>query len=269
VKVSSVPYPMPNSKVGLVTLPARMEDFPGFVEMGADADILAEVISFHEMGHLIAAEEGILPANGWVDELVANIFAQEYILAHQPGMKAYMPHPVPETLSPKYTSLADLDYLHASLPQSNYAWFQFQLNRLALLVAQARDLRQVVEQLKIAFPADKSGRLPLQETLRRMEVIWPGLKDALGLLAGPATIARITELPCVDSTFTTGAPTLLVVDNRTSLETMVQRMGQDPIRVGAGRWRRLDVVAGEQLKLSTGRCLVASREPALAVIEKP
>jgi hypothetical protein len=59
-----------------VTLPARIEDFPGFVDMGADADILAEVISFHEMGHLIAAEEGILPANGWVDELVANIFAQ-------------------------------------------------------------------------------------------------------------------------------------------------------------------------------------------------
>ena len=35
VKVSSVPYPMPNSKAGLVTLPARMEDFPGFVKMGA------------------------------------------------------------------------------------------------------------------------------------------------------------------------------------------------------------------------------------------
>ena len=221
------------------------------------------------MGHLIAAKEGILPANGWVDELVANIFAQEYILAHQPGMKAYMPDPVPETLSPKYTSLADLDYLHASLPQSNYAWFQLHLNRLAMLVAQTRDLRQVVEQLKIAFPADKGGRLPLQETLRRMEIISPGLKAALGLLAGPATIARIAELPCVDATFAASAPTVMVIDNRTSHETMVLRIGQDPIRVAAGRWRRLEVVGGEQLKLSTGKCLVAWREPTLAVIENP
>lgn len=268
-RASSVPYPMPNSKGGLVTLPARMEDFPGFAAMGQDADILTEVISFHEMGHLIAAEAGILAANGWVDELVANIFVQEYVLAHQPDMKAYMPRPVPETLSPRYTSLADLDYLHASLPQSNYAWFQFQLNRLAFFVAQKHDLRQVVKQLRIAFPAGPNGRLPLQETLRRMEVVSPGLKDALGLLAGPATIARTPELPCVDSSIAAGAPTLLVIDNRTSHETMVRRIGQDPIRVAAGRWRRLDVVAGEQLKLSTGRCLVASREPTLAVIENP
>jgi hypothetical protein len=268
-RASSVPYPMPNSKPGLVTLPARMEDFPGFTTMGQDADILAEVISFHEMGHLIAAKVGIQPANGWVNELVANIFAQEYIGARQPGMKAYLPRPVPDTLSPRYTSLADLDYLQGSLPQSNYAWFQFQLNRLAFLVAQKRDLRQVVEQLRIAFPAGPNGRLPLQETLRRMEVVSPGLKDALGLLAGPATMAKVQELPCLDSAITAGAPTLLVIDNRTSHETLVLQAGKDPIRVAAGRWQRLDVMAGEQLKLATGRCLVALSEPTLAVIENP
>ena len=79
---SSVPYPTPNSKGDLVTLPSRMEDVPGCREMGANADILAEAISFHEVSHLIAAQEGTLPANGWVDELVANIFAQEYVWAH-------------------------------------------------------------------------------------------------------------------------------------------------------------------------------------------
>jgi hypothetical protein len=145
-------------------------------------------------------------------------------------MKSYMPHPVPESLSPRYTSLADLDYLHASLPQSNYAWFQFQLNRLALVVAQTRDLRQVVEQLKIAFPADKGGRLPLQETLRRMHVISPGLKDALGFLAGPATIARVrfakaARHSCAD---------LLVIDNLRLIDEVQRWTG--PIRVAAGRW---------------------------------
>jgi hypothetical protein len=102
-----------------------------------------------------------------------------------------------------------------------------------------------------------------------MEVVSPGLTDALGLLSGPATIARVRELPCVTSAPAEGAPTLLVIDNRTSHETMVQRTGENPIRVAAGRWRRLDVAAGEQIKLSTGSCLVASNEAALAVIEKP
>jgi hypothetical protein len=260
---------MPNSKPGLVTLPARMEDFPGFAAMGQDADTLAEVISFHELGHLIAAEEGILPASGWVDELVANIFAQEYIWAHQPAMKAYMPRPVPETLAPKYTSLADLEFLHANMPLSNYGWFQFQLNRLAALVAQKRSLPQVVEQLKIAFPASKSGRLPLQETFRRMASVSPGFMDEVGSLGGAATIAKVQESPCVDSAVREGAPAFLIVDNRTSHEMTVWRNGEDPIRVAPGRWRRLDIPAGTQLKLSTGRCLVASREPTLAVIENP
>jgi hypothetical protein len=269
MRASSVPYPMPNSKPGLVTLPARMEDFPSFTVMGQGPDLLAEVISFHEMGHLIAAEEGIQSANGWVDELVANVFAQEYIVAHQPKMKAYLPRPVPDTLSPRYTSLADLDYLYASLPQSNYAWFQFQLNRTAFLVAQKRDIRHVVAQFRVAFPAGRNGRLPLQETLRRLEIVSPGLENALGLLAGPATIARIRESPCVASAVATGPGTQLLIENRTSRETIVQRIGQEPIRVAAGRWRRLEVVAGEQMELSTGSCLVAAKEPALAVIEKP
>src|SRR5438046_1322390 len=35
-RATAVPYPMPNSKPGLVTLPSRIEDFPGFAEMQMD-----------------------------------------------------------------------------------------------------------------------------------------------------------------------------------------------------------------------------------------
>ncbi|MBZ5624219.1 MAG: hypothetical protein LAQ69_36800 [Acidobacteriia bacterium] len=271
-RATSVPYPMPNAKTGLVTVPSRMEDFPGFADMQADADILAETISFHEMGHIFADDyEGIRSRNSWVNELVPNIFAQEYICARQPGLKAFMPRPVPDALLPRYTSLADFDYLTGvqSVPFSNYAWFQFHLNRLAFFVAQKRGLPQVVEQLKLAFPAAQGGYLPSEEVLRRMETIAPGFTAELGLLSGPATITRVDESICSGATASEGAPTLLVVDNRTSREMTVSQDGKSPIRLAAGRWRRLNVRVGEKLKLSSGSCLVASGEPTLAVIEKP
>ena len=38
-----------------------------------------ELSYLKEMGHLFAAREGIRPGNAWINELVANIFAQAYI----------------------------------------------------------------------------------------------------------------------------------------------------------------------------------------------
>jgi hypothetical protein len=61
----------------------------------------------------------------------------------------------------------------------------------------------------------------------------------------------------------------MIVDNRTPREISVSRVGKELIRLAPGRWRRLSVAAGEQLKLSTGNCLAASGEPTLAVIQKP
>jgi hypothetical protein len=268
-RATSVPYPMPNSKPGLVTLPARMEEFPGFAEMGSDADILAETISFHEMGHLFAAREGIRPGNAWINELVANIFAQAYIRSHQPGMEAYLPAPHRDFPTPRYTSLADLDYLYDAVSFSNYAWFQFQLNRLAFEIAQRGELGQIVERLKIAFPAAKSDHLPEREAIRRMESVAPGFSETLGPLSKPATIAKAAESVCGNPGSGEGAATYLVIDNGRSSQIVVSQAGKSPIHVGAGRWQRLSVRAGEQLRLSNGNCIVAPNEPALAVVNKP
>jgi len=50
---------------GLVSLPARIEDFPGFEAMKADPDLLAEAISFHEAGHISAHALGIGSQNSF------------------------------------------------------------------------------------------------------------------------------------------------------------------------------------------------------------
>ncbi len=268
-RATSIPYPMPNSKTGLVTLPSQMEDFPGFSEMKADANILAESISFHELGHLFADKAGIGSRTPWLNELVANIFAQGYIAAHQPALIAYISPPPPDSLSPRYTSLADLDYLYEGVSFSNYAWFQFHLNRLGAFVARTRGLRQVVEELKIEFPAATTGLLALPEALRRLELVAPGFTDALGPLSKPTTIARVKVSSCVDAVKGRGGLTFLVIDNRTSRDIAVTQGGKVPIRVIAGKWRRLSVEVGEMVALSNQSCLAVRNEPSLAVIEEP
>ena len=152
---------------------------------------------------------------------------------------------------------------------TNYAWFQFQLNRLSLFVAQKRDLRQVVEQLKIAFPLAKSDYLPLPEVLLRMETVAAGFTGTLGSLSAPTRITKINESTCGNSAPLEDAPAFLVIDNRTFSEIVVSHGGKNPIRVAAGRWRRLNVEVGEQLRLSNGSYFLASNEPTLAVIERP
>ena len=66
------PYFMPNSQArkslagnieGVVILPARIEDFPGFGLMKVAPDLLAEAISFHEAGHIFAYAVGIESRN--------------------------------------------------------------------------------------------------------------------------------------------------------------------------------------------------------------
>jgi len=134
------PYFVPNSQgrksksgsiEGLVVLPARIEDFPSFELMKAAPDLLAEAISFHEAGHIVAAVPGIGSQNAFVNELIANFFMVGYVRAVRAGHPefTFMTSDVASRLgSQKYRSLADLDYLYLDVGGANYAWFQFRLN---------------------------------------------------------------------------------------------------------------------------------------------
>jgi hypothetical protein len=102
-----------------------------------------------------------------------------------------------------------------------------------------------------------------------MTTVAPGFMETLGPLSKPATIAKVGESVCGDLGPRDGAATYLIIDNGRSSQIVVSQAGKTPIRVAAGRWQRLSVRAGEQLKLSNGSCVVASNEPALAVVKKP
>jgi len=150
---------------------------------------------------------------------------------------------------------------------SNYAWFQFQLNRLAAFVSQQHDLRSVVEQLKKAFPAREVANLLPSESFLRLESVAPGFTDQLGPLARPTSIPKVNVTACDDTTPVEGALSLIVIHNRTSREIVVSRAGKQHARIGAGQWQRVTVFSREPLRLSTGGCILALAEPTLAVIQ--
>jgi hypothetical protein len=153
------------------------------------------------------------------------------------------------------------------MPFSNYAWFQFQLNRLAAFIAQQRDLRSSAQHLQTAFPATGIVHLTSREIFQRLENIARGITDQLGQLSDPTTIRKVKESACHSEPLVKGAPSFLIVDNRTSEDVTVWRAGKEPTAVGAWQSRRVKVVGGEQLRLSTGGCFVASEEPTLAVVQ--
>jgi hypothetical protein len=193
-----VPYPMPHSAAagkplaGLVALPARIENFPNLREFVGDRDpnFMVEAISFHEAGHIFAASLGIWSGNPFVNELIANVFATGLIRAGHPQY-AFMTAGPPSTFpAPRYTSLADLDYLYFAVGMTNFGWFQMKLNELSALLLDEREFSGVIEDLKGAFPAAEAQTLPVEKILARIETLRPGFTTAAGPLAGPTTLAR-------------------------------------------------------------------------------
>ena len=144
----------------------------------------------------------------------------------QPRMKAYLPSPVPTCRPGTHRwriSIISMKACHTvTTPGSSFnstAWRSW--------LHESATFGRQWPQLKIAFPAGTGGRLPLQEILRRIEGVSPGFTDALGSLSGPSTIRRLKESSCLDSTLTGSVPALLVIDNRTSQDVMVVRVGAD------------------------------------------
>ena len=136
-------------------------------------------------------------------------------------------------------------------------------------MSQQQDLRSAVKYLKAAFPATEAAHLTSRDIILVLENIARGFTDQLGVLAHPTTIRKANESICRSGPLAEGAPSFLIVDNRTPEEVTLSRPGKEPIAVGAWRSRRVKVAAGEELRLSTGGCLLAADEPTAAVIQKP
>jgi hypothetical protein len=258
---------------GLIVMPPS-NTLPGHPEW------IGEPALFHEDGHLLASEAKIWSGNPFVNELVAQIFAVAYMAAERPDLSwvvddlgagranALAPVVNPPGYTPRYTSLADLDYLVARMGIPNYIWFQGAgLGRLAVFLAKDQSFPIVVEKLQKAFPLTDQKQETLEEVSHHLETIRPGFLKAAGSLVGPTTIPRIMSSPCPELT----APSVesyVVVRNNTANPLVVTDLEGKELQIPAHSWRTYGVRAGTSLKLADGSCLVAREEPTLAVIDE-
>jgi hypothetical protein len=138
-------WPVPHSKArpdpGIVYLPSRMEE-----QVGPEPQAKAPggYIAYHEAGHIFAARLGINSGTSLVNELIANFFMVGYIREKRPDLQSVLEGPLPPRFvqTPRYTSLADLNYIHSGVGAQNYGWFQKHLQRIAsfLLTGQSFQL---------------------------------------------------------------------------------------------------------------------------------
>lgn len=256
------PYPfLPFTfQLGIV-ISADMDKFPAM----HPAPLPGEFVLGHEVGHIFCFALKI-GGPSFTNEFFANLFSAAYILAKRPDLKFVLDGPPAETwkASPRYTSLADLNYLYSSVGSANYIWFMNHLERIAGLFMKDQSFPKIIRKLQSSFPVGDSmpspRAIPLEDIYARLEAIRPGFRKMLGPLDAPSTIARMMPSSC---------PTVL--PKRGTL--IVQNDSADTLRVTDFEARVNDIPAhawtrfSGAVKLSSGNCLVPSDEPSLAIVK--
>ncbi|UCH14965.1 MAG: hypothetical protein JSV22_03115 [Bacteroidales bacterium] len=93
------------------------------------ATTFADLISFHELGHILANKYGCdtWPEQRWLSEFVATYLAYAYMKEKQPKLsrlwKAMMDQNACNS-EVKHTTLADFETLYLGVGTDNYGWFQ-------------------------------------------------------------------------------------------------------------------------------------------------
>lgn len=267
-KMSNVPWPLPYAmpNFNYLVFPSHIEELLG-PEPKAKAP--GEYITYHESGHVFAFRLGIDSGNAFVGELVANIFMAGYIHAKRPDLAWVLEGPSPSE-HPRYTTLADLDYVYyPGVGPANYAWYQWHLQRMAGYLTTGQEFSSVIDKLKAQFPADKKKQETLSQIIAHLDQIRPGIRDILGALAGPPTLARIAPSACPKS----GSPSaakegVIAVRNDQDQPLLLRTSDGHTETLAAGAWDSFSLKTGEFIQLANGTCLLAGHEPALAVIGK-
>jgi hypothetical protein len=262
---------MPGAAQGLAVIPAKGSPPAKHPEFLAH-----EPAGFHEVGHIIAYRLNIRSGNSFVNELVAQMFSVAYMTAERPDLKWVLDNlrsgrrsgPSAVQTPPRYTSLADLDYLYMGVGDANYVWFQQAvLGRLADFLVTDQSFPAVIEKLQKTFPAAEAKQETLEEISRHLEGVRPGFLKAAGPLAGPTTIPRISSSACPELARGAGA-SYLASRNDTGDSLILTNLDGRNSSIPAHSWKTFNVRAGAWLKLRDGTCLVARDEPSLAVIDR-
>lgn len=255
-----LPYPVPHAvrPTGLLVMPDSIASFPGFPAWDFDADGLNEALIFHEAGHLIAGELGLLPGNLWVDELVANLFLAAYVRAERPDLARILAGVPPRFANPgPFDQLFDLDSFYAAGGLENYAWFQFRLAALADAMLEGRDFAMVMQGMQAAFPADR--RLTVARSLALVDAVSPGATALVADMAGDGVLPALAPKDCGASQPVEGAAGpvgWLFFDNRGSAPLGYRTPGDGRFTaVPAGEVTALQGAAGTLVELESGGCL--------------
>ena len=265
-------WPLPWSEYGLspgiVYFPSLVEELVG---SEPQAKTPGEYITYHEAGHIFAAPLRIRSGNSFVNELIANVFMAAYILAKRPDLQWVLKGPPSHfEQTPRYTSLADLDYVYTGVGAQNYAWFQYHLIRIAGFMMASQKFPSVIERLQGEFPAATQKQETLDRIIGHLDAIRPGVRDMLGTLAGPTTLPPFRPSVCTEAGGGALSPDLnnIAVRNDTARPlTLVTPQGGNET-VAAGSWRMFEMRAGASIKLLDGTCIVAGDKPALAIVDQ-
>lgn len=265
-KLKDFAWPLPYSdpdelNPNVIVFPSRVEDLIG---PEPRSKIPGEYITYHEDGHEFAYALKIGSGNEWVNELVANLFMAAYIDAKRPDLSFVLKGP-PLDQHPRYTSLADLDYVYADgVGFHNYIWFQWQLQRIANFLVTDQSFSIAIGKVRTEFPATALKRETLEQIVARLDRIRPGIGEMLGPLAGPTSLPIIMPRPCSEPGEQAAQSVVAVRNESGHPLNVVTPDGHSTIV--AGGWESFELKADELLKLPNGQCIFSPGESALAVV---
>jgi hypothetical protein len=155
----------------------RMLEQSGFsFEQGAEKFV--DLISLHELGHVLTLAYGIRPPSRWANEFFATYFGFAYLRQAHPRLATLFVAMTSELQyrdadKPRYTSLEDFDRLYSQVGSANYGWYQ---SSFVGRVAQVYDLKQLtfLEEVRTAYPQGTSEGQSPRAVLERLEQICPG-----------------------------------------------------------------------------------------------
>lgn len=233
----SVPYPIPYADTGgsqrMVVMPDRIDGFPGFDKWGIDPIVLNAALTLHEIGHIVAAQTGILSGNHWVNELIADVFLAGYARAEEPAFAALLDGVPPRfAYAGKLTYLHELDALYAGVGLENYAWFQFRLADMADHIVTGRDFATVINALRAAFPASDARIESVDETLRRLDAIAPATSAFAAGMTEPSILPSPEIGACVYPPDFGSDGAVLFVENRSAEPLTYTSYGEADFQAG-------------------------------------
>lgn len=135
-----------------------------------------DLLSLHELGHVLSRTYGINPANKWLNEFLATYFAYAYLKNRYPKLAQLleaMSDAFIDGITPKYNSLNDFERLYFGVGLDNYGWYQAKFHVKAAQIYKKQKLK-FLKKMKKSFPLSEKDPISLETALERLDKISSG-----------------------------------------------------------------------------------------------